>query len=130
MPAELYDTTVFIDYWKGDPAALALIDVVRKGEASASYSPITATELWQYSGLGRREEIEFNALIRYFLTEAPLTTSAAIRAGQWLRAFSRSKRRRLCLDALLAATALERGELVRSRNAKDISLFHSNVQSY
>jgi predicted nucleic acid-binding protein len=126
----LYDTCVFIDYWRGDPTAFTLIDSIRTGQASASYCTITATELWQYSQLNRREEIEYIALTKYFMAEAVITGNAAIQAGQWLRPYSRSRRRRLSIDALIAATAQERGEAIRTRNYHDIRLFYSNVQTY
>ncbi len=130
MSDALYDTCVFIDYWRGDPAAFTLIDSVRKGQTSASYCTITAMELWQYSQLTRREEIEYVAITRYFITEAVVTGNAAILAGQWLRPYSRNRRRRLSVDALIAAAAQQRGEPIRTRNYHDIRLFYSSVQPY
>ena len=127
---DLYDTCVFIDYWRGDTAAIALIDAVRKQPRSASYSTLSATELWLSPKLRRQEEIEFTALTRYFLQEAQLSTSAAMKAGQWLRPHSRSARMRLTADALIAATAEERDERVRTKNVKDFQRFYSNVQTY
>jgi Predicted nucleic acid-binding protein, contains PIN domain len=127
---DLYDTCVLVDYWKGDAATISLIDAVRNRPKSASYSPLSATELWQYPNLSRREEIEYVALTRYFLQEAPLSTMAAIEAGQWLRDYSRSARMRLAADTLIAATAKERGERVRTRNCKDTQKFYSDVQAY
>jgi len=128
--SDLYDTCVFIDYWRGDTGAVALIESVRAGEKSASYSSLSATELWQYPKLGRQEEVEFVALTSYFLQEATLSTAAAIKAGQWLRPLSRSARMRVAADALIAATAEEREERVRTRNLKDFQKFYSNIQTY
>jgi predicted nucleic acid-binding protein len=128
--SELYDTTVFIDYWRGDTAAVALVDAVRKVPKSASYSSLSVAELWQHPKLDRREEIEYVALTRYFLQEAPLDARAAMRAGTQLRAYSRNARRRLAVDALIAATAERRGECIRTRNWKDIQKFYSNVSAY
>jgi len=127
---DLYDTCVFIDYWRGDAAAVALIAAIRGQPKTASYSTLSATELWQYTKLGRQEEIEYVALIRFFLKEAPLTIGAAMKAGQWLRSYSRSARMRLAADALIAATAEERGEQVRTRNCSDFKKFYGNVQAY
>ena len=127
---DLYDTCVFIDYWKGDAAAMALIDAVRRQPRSASYSTLSATELWLSPKLGRREEIEFTALTQHFLQEAQLSTSAAMKAGLWLRPYTRSARRRLAADALIAATAEERGQQVRTRNVKDFQGFYSGIQTY
>ena len=130
MSDYLYDTCVFIDYWRGDAAAFSLIDDVRKGIKSASYSTISATELWQYRLLNRKEEIEYIALTKYFLEEAPLTGNGAIKAGQWLRPYSRNMRRRMCVDALITATAEERGEEVVTRNYKEIRRFYSKYRTY
>lgn len=127
---DLYDTCVFIDYWKGDPDALGLIDSARSQPRSVSYSPISALELWIYKQLGRQEEIEFVALTDFFLQEAKLSTTAAKKAGGLLRDYSRSQQRDLIADALIAATAEERGERVRTRNARDFRKFYSNVATY
>lgn len=128
--SDLFDTCVFIDYWKGDPAAIALIDAAKKNPASAYYSTLSATELWQYSGLDRREEIEYVALIRFFLKEAPLHVTEAIKAGEWLRPLSRNMRMILTADALIAATAEVNGCRIITRNVRDLKKFYSNVSSY
>lgn len=127
---ELYDTCVFIDYWAGDSGARSLIESARKQAGVVCYSPISVTEIWQCAELGRQEEIEFVALARYILREAPLVTAAAVRAGQWLRSYSRSQRRRLTADALIAATAEAGGDTVCTRNDRDIKRFYSDVQTY
>jgi predicted nucleic acid-binding protein len=128
--SDLYDTCVFIDYWKGDAAASALIDYAMKNPGSAYYCPISATELWQYTKLGRQEEIEFVALIRYFVKEAQLDTTASIKAGQWLRQYTRSLKMGLAADALIAATADGGRHQIRTRNVKHLKRFYSNVQTY
>jgi predicted nucleic acid-binding protein len=128
--SDLFDTCLFIDYWRGDPSAVSLVNSVRNSPKSASFSTISATELWQYPGLGRQEEIEYIALTSFFLQEAPLTAKAAIKAGQCLRSYARNRRMQLVADALIAAVAEERSETVRTRNAKDITLFYQNVQTY
>ena len=128
--SDLYDTCVFIDYWRGDAAAFSLIDGVRRNPGSAYYSTLSATELWQYAKLERREEIEYFALTRYFLKESPLRTVEAIKAGQWLRPYRRSQRMRLAADAMIAASADEGGHRLRTRNIRDLKKFYSNVQSY
>lgn len=130
MSDALYDTCVFIDYWRGDPAAFTLIDDVRNGKKTASYATITATELWQYTRLTRKEEIEYVAITRYLLDEAQLTGAAAIQAGQWLRQYSRNRRRRLSADALIAAIAAQRGEIIITRNYRDIRKFYTNYTTY
>lgn len=127
---DLYDTCVFIDYWRGDSDAVDLMNIAINQPKSASYSTLSATELWQYSKLGRQEEIEYTALTHYFLQEAPLYTAAAMKAGQWLRRYSRAARMRLAADALIAATAEVKGDRIRTRNCGDLRKFYANVQPY
>ena len=128
--SDLYDTCVFIDYWRGDSVALALVDSARKNPGTVFYSPLSATELWQYPRLGRQEEIEYVALTRYMLREAVLDTTAAMKAGQWLRSYSRSQRMKLAADALIAATAEQRGATVHTRNIRDFKKFYVYVKQY
>jgi len=127
---ELYDTCVFIDYWKGDVSAVSLIVAAMTNPGSRYYSTLSVTELWQSTKLGRREEIEFTALIQYFIKECPLGTIEAMKAGQMLRTLSRSMRKNLTADALIAATADSGGHIIRTRNVKDLTKFSSNVQPY
>jgi hypothetical protein len=42
----LFDTTVFIDYYRGDAGAKELIDAVIGGSLTASYSSLTSFEIW------------------------------------------------------------------------------------
>jgi predicted nucleic acid-binding protein len=128
--SDLYDTCVFIDYWKGDSSAVSLIDAARNNLGSAFYSALSAMELWQYPSLSRREEIEYIALTSFFLTEAPLNKTDAIKAGQWLRSYRRHARMRLAADALIAATAENGGHRLITRNIKDLQRFYSDVHSY
>lgn len=129
MSDALWDTTVFIDYWKGVPGAIALVNDVVSGSKTASYSAITSLELFQFDQLGRQEEIELVAL-SMVLEEAPITSRIASQAGQMLRVLSRGQRRRLSADTLIAATAIDRGEKIYSRNHRDIRRFNSNVDAY
>ena len=128
--SDLYDTCVFIDYWKGEPAAVALVESARKNPGTILYSSLSAVELWQYKGLDRKEEIEYTALTRHILKEAPLNTEMAKKAGQWLRDYSRSQRMRIAADALIVATAEQAGATVYTKNCKDFQKFYSNVKSY
>ncbi len=127
--ADLYDTCLFIDYWRGDPSAVSLVSSALSNPGAASYSPLTATELWQNPALSRRDEIQYQALLQ-FLSEVPLDGKEAMLAGQLLRPLSRSMRMRLAADALISATATMSGKTVVTRNVKDLSRFSNNVRSY
>jgi predicted nucleic acid-binding protein len=129
MSDHLFDTTVFIDWWRGVPEAVSLVDSVVSGDNTASYSAITSLELYQFDSLGRQEEIEYAALC-LLMEEVPVSSQIAGTAGQMLRNLSRNQRRRPGADALIAASAMSRGEKIYSRNQRDISRFYSEVDSY
>ena len=127
---DLYDTCVFIDYWNGNSAASILIKAAIDNPNNVSYSPISVVELWISPKLDRQEEIEFTALTQHFLQDAGLTTNAAKKAGQSLMVLNRHQRMILAGDAIIAATAEERGDKIRTRNIKHIRKFYSNVEEY
>lgn len=129
MADALLDTTVFIDYWRGDTGAKAVIESIVDSLRSGSVSAMTAIELWQYPTLGRAEEIQYRALL-LLLEEAELDTETAVDVGQQLRSLSKNARRRRAADAIIARTAVRRGEDVYSRNRKDLSFFGATVHSY
>jgi predicted nucleic acid-binding protein len=129
MADSLFDTTIFIDYWRGETAAQTLINDMLDGRKVVVISPITAIELWQFSGLGRREELEYAALIS-LMEEGALDLATATEVGSAIRAYSRSQRRRLMGDAIIAITAKRQNLTVYSRNATDILRFYSRVISY
>ena len=130
MSDALFDTTVFIDWWRGEAGAMELVEAVKSGELTASYSTMTIAELWQWDQLDRQEEIEYTALTRRYLEEAPLGFEAARLAGTWLRDCSRNQRRELFADALIAATAQLRQETVYSRDEGHLRRFYPQVQPY
>ena len=128
--SELYDTCVFIDYWNGDKSAKSLIIKAMNCPNTVSYSPISAYEIWLSKKMGRQEEIEFIALTQHFLQDTGLTTNAAKKAGQSLVSYQRNQRMRLASDAIIASTAEERGDKIRTRNIKDLTKFYKNVEVY
>lgn len=128
MADALFDTTVFIDYHRGDPEARRLFQHVFDGEWSASYSPITVFELW-VGRMDRREEMEYASFLQ-LMEEIPLDTAIAQRAAHFLRGRSEPERQRHIGDAFIAATASKSGLPVYSRNADDLRLFHSDVRAY
>ena len=130
MSDALFDTTVFIDWWRGDPGATELVDAVTSGRMTASYSSITICELWQWDELERQEEIEYIALTKRYLQEAPLGFEAAQLAGTRLRGYKRNQRKELFADALIAATAQLRQETLYSGNDRQLSRFYSQVKGY
>ena len=129
MREALFDTTVFIDWWKGEAPAMRLVQQVMSRSITASYSPISYLELFQFPELSRREELAYRVLARC-LEEAPVTLAIATAAGSHLQGLPRNQRARLMADALIASTALVRGEPILSRNPDDMRRFYPNVQTY
>jgi len=128
MADVLFDTTVLIDYYNGDPAAQSLVELVMAGEATASVSPVTTFEIW----LGiedHDEEVAFRALMNS-LEPAPLTEEMARIAAVWLRGLSPRRAENLFRDALIATTASSRKETVVTRNIGDFQRFGIDVQPY
>jgi predicted nucleic acid-binding protein len=125
----LLDTTFFIDLRRGiNRGAQSLWDQLQAGETTAAYSPITIYELWVGQRLDRAEEVFYEAVLN-LLEEAPLTSAMAKAAAAWLRQMG-SVSESLIRDALIAATAVARGDTVRTLNARDFSRFPVEVEPY
>ena len=124
----LLDTTLFIDYYRRDSGADAIIASVISGSISAAYSPITVFELWQ-GRMNRQEHLTHEATLS-LLQEAVLTSNSAKMAGTWLRRFSSTTREAVIRDALIAASAAERGETIYTRNPRDFLRFYPDVRTY
>jgi predicted nucleic acid-binding protein len=123
-----FDTTVFIDYYRGDAGAKDLIDAVIDGSLTASYSSLTSFEIW--IGIdNREEEIDFLAMLSQ-CEEAPLTAAMARTAAIRLKGFNPRRAEGLFRDALIAATANERGETIYTRNVRDFERLSIDVRTY
>ena len=122
------DTTFFIDLYRRDAGATGLWNQIFAGQEQASYSPVTVLELW----LGRltSEEETFYESILSLLEEVPFSSAAARRAATSLRGLQPARAERLIRDAMVGASAQERGEIVRSRNLRDFGLLSIEVESY
>jgi predicted nucleic acid-binding protein len=128
MADALFDTTVFIDCYRGDRGAEALMNSVIGGSMTASYSAVTSFEIW--SGISSLQEESDYLLFLAFCEEVALTGSMARQAAVMLQGQTARRSEALVRDALIAATAAERGELVHTRNVRDFRRFNVNVQSY
>jgi len=124
MADALFDTTVFIDCYRGDRGAEALMNSVLSG--SMTYSAVTSFEIW--AGISSIQEESDYLLFLAFCDD--LTASMARQAAVMLRGQSARRAEALSRDALIAATAAERGEPVYTRNVRDFRRFYANVRSY
>lgn len=129
MADAFLDTTFFIDLHRGDRAAARLwIDIV-DGDVSGAFSAVTAFELWLGRHVTPADEAFYRSLF-FFLEEVPVTFPSATQAATWLRGLPDHVSERLIRDALIAASATERGEPVYTRNVRDFRRFTSNVSRY
>ncbi len=124
----LLDTTIFIDYYRGDPGALEVMEEVFQERLRASFSPISILELWLVN-MSVEEENVYRRILPY-LEEAPLTRPIALRAAESLRSLELSLREAMIRDALIAATASERGEPVCTRNTRDFQRLGVSIRPY
>lgn len=123
------DTTFFIDLFRLDAGATQVWESIRLGDINASYTAVTAFELW----VGRlsQDESDFYDGLFLHLQEVALTASAARRAAGWLRDLAGPPAERLIRDAMVAASAADRDEPVYTRNQRDFSRFEGvEVRTY
>jgi predicted nucleic acid-binding protein len=111
MTRFLFDTSAFIDYLNhNDPDAIAYIEAVIDGSETGCCSVITEAELW--AGIrNEREDLRVTTLVSKF-EGISLTSSMARLAGNLLSSRSEGEKRAHFGDALIAATALEHGEII------------------
>jgi predicted nucleic acid-binding protein len=125
----LFDTTFFIDLRRSDPAAEAIWADIRRGDMTGAYSVITVFELWVAQGITRLEELFYEGAFRH-LSKVDLTFSVAQAAARLVRGIRSSVPEALWRDALIAASGLERGEPVYTRNVRDMQRFGATVARY
>jgi len=131
----LFDTTVFIDYHRGDPAAKHLVERLIAGSISASYCALTLAELWigistiSDEELKRKEEIAYEALFT-LMGSAPISDEAAKLAGMWLGKLDEDARKELFADAIIGAIASRRREVICTKNKKHFEQFSVEAETY
>ena len=128
MTDALFDTTVFIDAYNRHGGAEALVRRVVRGSLTASYSPMTVFELW-IRPMQRQEEMRHRALLA-LLEESYFDSDSARLMAAWLQVAPVSRSQRLTGDAIIAATAAARGEVIYTRNVADFVRLYPNVRSY
>ena len=125
----ILDSTLFLDYVRGDSGAKKVVDQIIQGSLSCSFCPVTLVELWQADGLTRKDEIVYQALLG-FLEEVSLSRESAKTAGLWLSSLPEQERPTYQPYALLAAIAKERQEAICTCHPEPFRVFYDNVVSY
>jgi predicted nucleic acid-binding protein len=126
----ILDTTFFIDLRRGgNPGALAMWTDIQSGRFSGAVSAVTFLELWMGSYVDRTEELFFEGMVE-LLDQVDVTVESAKLAGTWLRSLQTVFSERLLRDALIAASASQRGEAVYTANRRDFGQFPVEIRSY
>jgi predicted nucleic acid-binding protein len=128
MTDAVFDTTVFIDAFKGHGGAIALMVAARGKRGEVGYSPVTVYELW-LGHMDRSEEFFYISALKA-LREIPFDSSCARAVALSLRGYTRSQRLQRASDAMIAATAASLGATIYTRNPRDFTRFYTDVQSY
>jgi predicted nucleic acid-binding protein len=126
----LLDTTFFIDLRRGQhPGALTMWADIQSGRFRGAVSAVTFLELWMGSQVDRAEELFFERVVE-LLERVDIDSETAKLAGTWLRQLRAVFSERLLRDALIAASALQRGEAVYTANSRDFAQFPVDIRSY
>ena len=143
MADYLFDTTVFIDYHRGDPPAKHLVERLIEGSIIVSYCVLTVAELWigtsmiSEEELRRKEEIKYEALFT-LMEPAPISNEDAKLAGILLgksvgktdEKARKEFRKEFFADAIIGAVASRRGEIVCIRNKGHFEQLAVQAQAY
>lgn len=113
----IVDSTFVIDLMAGDAGALAKLDELVEDAEPLSISALTVTEVRR--GLDPDGELSTYDDVIEDVTVVPFDRSEARRAADLLRRMDRDGTPIGALDAMIAATALERREKVLTRNLSE-----------
>jgi predicted nucleic acid-binding protein len=123
----LLDTNFLIDYWRGLPAAEALMGSLISDGAELVVNEVVICEL--VMGLRNSDRDAARRFLRpmEFVQPGP---ESAFEAGIW-RASARAKGKVLSLaDALIATAAVATGAAVLTRNERDFAMTPAAVETY
>ena len=123
-PAVLIDTDVLIDYLRGQPQAIAYLDMLTN---PLYVSVMTIAELY----VGVRDGAERTRLDTFLLafTSVPITDEIAVRGGLLRRDYGRSHGTGLA-DAIIAATALNHSLMLVTRNTRHFPMLADLIDPY
>jgi predicted nucleic acid-binding protein len=119
----LVDTDVFIDFFRNYPPA---VQYIKANRSRICLSPIVIAEI--YSGVLKSEEEAIQQFISVFPVE-PVSGEIAVRGGYLKRHYGPSHGISLA-DALIAATAIEKGFGLATLNVKHFPMLDNLEPAY
>jgi predicted nucleic acid-binding protein len=120
----LFDTSDLIDYLRrSNQDAISRVEAVINGSELGYCSVVTEAELW--AGIrNRRSELEAIALLAKFqIILIPVTSNIARLAGNLLRGKDENQIKAHFGDALIAASAIEVGEMILTADGRSQRVF-------
>ncbi|MDP2328878.1 MAG: PIN domain-containing protein [Dehalococcoidia bacterium] len=126
----LLDTTVLVDFLRGDQGALRLIQRVASGQAERGYiSAMTVLELLQKPNL-TPEEQAVRSTFGQVLPVLPITEEIAVEAGLLATTANMTNPKGIIFDAVIAATASKHRLDIVSRNTQDFRSLDTTPMIY
>ena len=127
MADAFLDTTFLIDLYRRDEGAVRVWNRVVAGELQVAYSPVAVLEVWLGNFTQGEESFYENVLL--LAEEVPLDSSMAKTAAEQLRKLQ-PVAERIVRDALIAASAIQRNEVILTRNRRDFQQFTDKLDAY
>jgi predicted nucleic acid-binding protein len=123
MTEYLFDSTVLIDYLRGQAGVQKYIQILLDQPRTVTYSAMTEAELWTGVRHRQDEQRHRDALSR--MKRLGVTSRIARIAGRF---YGRHKAQGLSLpDAIIAATALVHRKTLLTRNTKHFELLRDEL---
>ena len=119
MANYLLDTTVLIDYLRGNWGAVELVNGLAHGGHNLAVCCVSVAEL--YTGLNpaeRTKAVGLTSGLDYY----DISLAAAKEAGSYRHDYSRRGMALSVADTLIAATAIDQGAILVTANAKDFPM--------
>jgi len=123
--ALLFDTCVLIDCLRGHDASRKIIETALAGKIQPALSVISTMELQAGSLMDNPIIKEKTENLLSCFTVLPITDTESITAGLLLRRYR--SQGLTPMDALIAATAIETGAVLITRNVKHFRMIHDLV---
>ena len=119
MANYLLDTTVLIDYLRGNWGAVELVNGLARGGHNLAVCCVSVAEL--YTGLSLAQRTKADGLTSG-LDYYNISVAAAKEAGSYRHDYARQGMALSVADTLIASTAIDKGAILVTANTKDFPM--------